>query len=42
MAGIYQYFQNVERFVILTTEANSSVLTIHDRMPLILEEKELE
>lgn len=42
MAGIYQYFQNVERFVILTTEANSSVFKIHDRMPLILEEKELE
>lgn len=42
MAGIYQYFQNVERFVILTTEANPSVIKIHDRMPLILEEKELE
>ena len=42
MAGIYQYIQNVERFVILTTQANQSVKNIHDRMPLILEEKEIE
>ncbi|MCF2554365.1 SOS response-associated peptidase [Faecalicatena contorta] len=42
MAGIYQYIQNVERFVILTTQANPSVIHIHDRMPLILEEKEIE
>lgn len=42
MAGVYQYIQNVERFVILTTQANQSVAKIHDRMPLILEEKEIE
>ena len=42
MAGIYQYFQNVERFVILTIQANQSVIKIHDRMLLILETKELE
>lgn len=42
MAGIYQYFQNVERFVILTTAANTTVAAIHDRMPLILEEQEIE
>lgn len=42
MAGVYQYIQNVERFVILTTQANQSVAKIHDRMPLILDEKEIE
>lgn len=42
MAGIYQRFEEEERFVILTTKANASVAAVHDRMPLILEEKELE
>lgn len=42
MAGVYQYIQNVERFVILTTQANQSIAKIHDRMPLILDEKEIE
>lgn len=42
MAGIYQLFQNVERFVILTTAANTTAAPIHDRMPLILEEQEIE
>lgn len=40
MAGIFGLWQNQERFVVLTTEANSSVLPVHDRMPLILEENE--
>lgn len=38
MAGFYR--QN--RFVILTTEANESVRKVHNRMPLILNENELE
>ncbi|MCI5648694.1 MAG: SOS response-associated peptidase [Fusicatenibacter sp.] len=42
MAGCYQMFQNQERFVILTTQANVSVEKVHDRMPVILEPKELE
>lgn len=42
MAGIYQYFDGVGRFVILTTEANRSVRAVHHRMPLVLEEEELE
>lgn len=42
MAGLWQRFEDGNRFVILTTGANSSVLPIHDRMPLILEEKEVE
>lgn len=42
MAGCYDCFEGQERFVILTTEANSSVKPVHDRMPLILEQSELE
>ena len=42
MAGCYDCIDGQNRFVILTTEANSSVKPVHDRMPLILERKELE
>lgn len=42
MAGFYNCFQEEERFVIITTQANDSVVKVHDRMPLILEEAELE
>ena len=41
MAGCYNRYEGQERFVILTTEANSSVAPIHNRMPLILEPEEL-
>lgn len=41
MAGFYDVFQGVRRFVILTTSANASVAPVHDRMPLLLEEAEL-
>ena len=42
MAGCYDCIDGQNRFVILTTEANSSVKPVHDRMPLILERNELE
>lgn len=42
MAGFYNRFEGQDRFVILTTQANSSVSGVHDRMPLLLGEKELE
>jgi len=42
MAGFYNHFQDKERFIIITTQANESVKKTHDRMPLILEERELE
>lgn len=42
MAGFYDQFENEKRFVILTTAANKSMIKIHDRMPLILEEDQLE
>lgn len=42
MAGCYNKYQDQERFVILTTEANPSVAPVHNRMPLILELEEVE
>lgn len=42
MAGCYNWYEDQERFVILTTEANSSVAPVHNRMPLILEPGDLE
>lgn len=42
MAGFYNCFAGEDRFMILTTEANESVREVHHRMPLILEEEELE
>lgn len=41
MAGIYNVFQEDARFCIITTSANASVSPIHDRMPLIIEDKEV-
>ena len=40
MAGIWNYYDPEQRFVILTTEANASMAPVHDRMPLILEPDE--
>lgn len=42
MAGCFNQFQGQNCFVILTTQANESVSTVHERMPLILERQELE
>lgn len=42
MAGFYNRFQDEPHFIILTTQANASVSPVHDRMPLVLEENELE
>lgn len=42
MAGFFDTFQGEDRFVILTTEANDSMIKIHNRMPLILEESQIE
>ncbi|RGZ01777.1 SOS response-associated peptidase family protein [Clostridium sp. AM58-1XD] len=41
MAGFYSRFEEEDRFVILTTKANQSMIGTHDRMPLVLEENEL-
>lgn len=46
LAGFYDRFEPTpklpaERFTMLTTEPNSSVKEYHDRMPLIIEEKDI-
>ena len=41
MAGLYNIYEDDDRFVILTTAANSSMEPVHDRMPLLLTEEEL-
>ena len=40
MAGCYRKYEDGDRFVILTTQANASMEPVHDRMPLILERDE--
>lgn len=42
MAGMYNLFEGEDRFVILTTDANESMRPVHDRMPLILKEEQLQ
>ena len=42
LAGCYTQSGDGQQYVILTTEANSSVLPVHQRMPVILESGELE
>ena len=42
MAGCYNYYQNESRFVILTTAANESMESTHNRMPIILSAEEIE
>ena len=42
MAGFYQMYENAPHYIIITTRANESVSAVHDRMPLILKEEEIE
>lgn len=41
MAGIYNTFKEESRFVILTTSANLSMVDVHNRMPLILQNEQI-
>lgn len=41
MAGFCSRFEDGDRFVILTTQANESMKGVHERMPLILERDQL-
>lgn len=41
LAGLYDDFDGERRFVILTKAANGSVSDIHDRMPVILQERQI-
>ena len=36
MAGLYEQYDGENRFVILTTDANSSVKDVHPRMPVVI------
>jgi putative SOS response-associated peptidase YedK len=42
MAGLYNYYQDELKFVILTTEANDSMRDVHHRMPLVIPREEIE
>lgn len=42
LAGFYKLTEKGRYFVILTTGANASMQAVHDRMPLILEEADVE
>ncbi|HKM34761.1 MAG TPA: SOS response-associated peptidase family protein [Lachnospiraceae bacterium] len=41
MAGVWKHHEESSRFVILTTGANESVISVHERMPLILDQNEV-
>lgn len=36
LAGIWNVFESSVRFTVLTTEANASMISVHDRMPLMI------
>ena len=42
MAGIYDVYDGVPRYCILTTEPNASMRGVHPRMPLVLEKEQIE
>lgn len=42
MAGIYNQFEGENRYLILTTDSNSSVLDVHKRMPVVLPKDKIE
>lgn len=41
-AGFYRHYEDGDRFVILTTQANPSTSSVHPRMPLILSPQEVQ
>lgn len=41
LGGLYQFYNEISRFVILTREANASMEPIHHRMPIILREDQI-
>lgn len=41
LAGIWQLYDDIMRFVVLTTAANVSMMPIHDRMPLLISEENM-
>lgn len=41
LAGFYGRYEDGDRFVILTTQANASMAPVHSRMPLVLEKEQV-
>ncbi len=41
LAGFYGRYEDGDRFVILTTQANASMAPVHSRMPLVLEREQV-
>ena len=41
LAGLWSVFQGEERFVILTTAPNDTIINVHDRMPVLLTDDEV-
>ena len=41
LAGLWNTFQGEERFVILTTAPNDTIINVHDRMPVMLTDDEV-
>lgn len=41
LAGLWNVFQGEERFVVLTTAPNDTIINVHDRMPVVLTRAEL-
>ena len=42
MAGLYNYYGDEMRYVILTTAANASMKDVHHRMPLVMPKEDIE
>lgn len=42
MAGLYNEFEGENRFIIITASSNSSIASIHNRMPVVLEKNMIE
>ena len=41
LAGLWNVFQGEERFVVLTTAPNDTIIHVHDRMPVLLTDDEV-
>lgn len=42
VAGFYRIHENVAESIIMTTEPNKAVSSVHDRMPLIVDKKDID
>lgn len=42
LAGIFSFYEEASRFVVLTTKANASMEKVHDRMPIVMDTDKME